>query len=471
MASRKQSKSFHQKKNYRKKKYKQTLGLAPEIVSSVKCALQEDDFVHIRKLVEGLDEYDLAKLIESLNWRMRGRFVKILGKAISAEVFPELNEVVQEQVIESLDEEQIVEIVNNLDSDDAVEILENLDDEEQKSIIDQLEPELKYQVVSSLNYPEDSAGRIMSREYVFLEDNMTVAQAKAYLLEAKNLPEEFYNICITDKHLHPTGQVSLDKLVVAKSNVKLADIMDCEIIPIDVETDQEEVANMFREYGWKSAMVVDNKCRLIGVINIDDIVDIIHEEATEDIMHMSGADEGDVYKSPVAIFKSRVWWLITNLVATIVAAFVVSGFQDVIAQVSVLAVLMPIVASMSGTTGNQTLAVVVRALATKEITSANTFRMILKEFLVGIMNGALFAGLIALVVYFWFPDKLMISYIIAVAMALTLIIASLSGILIPLTLNKFKIDPAISSGVFLIAITDSFGFFIFLGLAKLLLFK
>ena len=246
--------------------------------------------------------------------------------------------------------------------------------------------------------------------------------------------------------------------------------MDCEIVPVDVYTDQEEVAHMFREYGWMSALVVDNKGRLIGVINIDDVVDIVHEEASEDMMHLTGAEEGDVYKSVFGIFKSRSVWLITNLFATILASTVVKGFQDIIAEISVLAVLMPIVASMGGTTGNQTLAVAVRALATKELTASNTLRTIGKEFMVGVVNGILFACLIGLITWFMFPNRQELSAIIAIAMFCNLSLASLAGILIPLTLNRFKVDPAVSSGVFLIALTDSGGYFIFLGLAKLILF-
>ena len=226
---------------------------------------------------------------------------------------------------------------------------------------------------------------------------------------------------------------------------------------------------MFREYGWRSAMVVDKKNHLIGVITINDVVDVIHEEVSEDIMHLSGTEEGDVYRSVFSIFKSRVMWLITNLFATIIAASVVKGFQDVIAQISVLAVLMPIVASMGGTTGQQTLAVVVRAIATKELTSSNTARTIMKEFLVGVSNGLLFACLIGIITHFWFPDYNVISLVIAVAMLVNLSIASLAGILIPLIMTRLKADPAVSSGIFLIAITDSGGFFVFLGLAKMFL--
>ena len=246
--------------------------------------------------------------------------------------------------------------------------------------------------------------------------------------------------------------------------------MDGEIVPIGVETDQEEVAHMFREYGWMSAMVVDAKGRLIGVINVDDVLEIIHQEADEDIMGIAGAESNDVYRSVFDIFKSRSIWLITNLFATIAAASVVGGFQEIIAQLSVLAVLMPIVASMGGTTGQQTLAVVVRSLATKELNSRNALRMVGKEFMVGLCNGTLFALMIGVAVYFWMPEYSKISYIIALAMLCNLTVASLAGILIPLTLNKLKVDPAISSGVFLIACTDSGGYFIFLGLAKLLLF-
>lgn len=445
-------------------------GIGPKIINSVNIALDEDDYIHVRKMVEGLSEYDLANLIESLSFNARKKLVEILGDKLNPDVFPELNDVVQEQVIDSLDEKQIVQIANELDSDEVVEILEHLDDDEQKSVIAQLDPELKYQVQSSLGYPEDSAGRIMSREFVSVPDWWSVKEAKEYLLSEKELPEDFYIIFLTDDKFRPTGEIALDKLLRAKPNQKLCDVMDCEIVPVDVMTDQEEVAHMFREYGWMSAMVVDNKGRLVGAITVDDVVDVIHEEAAEDIMHLSGAEEGDVYKSVFDIFKSRSIWLITNLGATLAAASVVKGFQEIIAQVSVLAVLMPIVASMGGTTGNQTLAVVVRALATKELTSRNTLRMILKEFLVGLCNGLLFAALIGLITRLLFPDYVMLSYIIAAAMLCNLTLASLAGILIPLLLNKLRIDPAISSGVFLIAMTDSGGFFVFLGLAKLFLF-
>lgn len=446
------------------------LGLGSKMINSIVIALHENDDIHVRKIVEGLSEYDLAQLLESLDLGSRRKLVEILGDKINPEVFPELNDVVQEQIIDSLDEPQIVKIANELDSDEVVEILEHMDEDEQQSIIKQLDPELQYQVESSLGYPEDSAGRIMSREFVSMPDDWTVKEAKEYLLKNEELPEDFYDIFVTDEKYHPVGEIALDKLVRAKPNQLLCDIMDCEVVPIDVLTDQEEVAHMFREYGWMSAMVVDNKGHLVGAINIDDVVDVIHEEASEDIMHLSGAEEGDVYKSVFSIFKSRVAWLITNLGATLIASTVVRGFQDVIAQVSILAVLMPIVASMGGTTGNQTLAVVVRALATKELTSRNTLRMIIKEFLVGVSNGMLFAGLIGLVTHLLFPQYAIISVIIAVAMFIELSIASLAGILVPLILNRLKADPAVSSGVFLIAITDSGGFFVFLGLAKLLLF-
>ena len=459
-----------QKSNLKNFQEQQILGLGPKIVNSVLIGLEENDKSHVRKIVEGLDEYDLAKLIEVLDVDERKKLIEYLDGHIDPSVFPELNEVVQEQVIETLDENQIVNIVNELDSDDAVELLEHMDDDEQNNIISQLDPQLKYQVKSSLHYPEDSAGRIMSRDFVHMPENWTVKEAKNFLLNDDDLPDEFYTIFITDEKMRPVGEITLDKLLRAKANQNLNVIMDGEIVPIEAYTDQEEVAHMFREYGWMSAVVVDNKGHLVGVINIDDIVDIVHEEASEDIMHLSGAEEGDVYKSVKDIFKSRIPWLLTNLAATVMASSVVKGFQDIIAQISILAVLMPIVASMGGTTGNQTLAVVVRALATKELTSRNTLRMIFKEFMVGFLNGMLFAGLIALVTWLLFPDYQQMSLIIAIAMLCNLCIASLAGILIPLTLNKFKVDPAVSSGVFLIALTDSGGYFIFLGLAKLFLF-
>ncbi len=446
------------------------LGLGPKMIDSINIALRENDVIHVCKIVEGLSEYDLADLIEVLDLNSRKKLIEILGDRINPEVFPELNDVVQEQVIESLNEPQIVKIANELNSDEVVEILEHMDEDEQQSIIKQLDPELQYQVESSLGYPEDSAGRLMTREFVSMPDSWTVKEAKEFLLKNEELPEDFYDIFLTDEKFRPTGQIALDKLLRAKPSQKLYDVMDGEIVPIGVLTDQEEVAHMFREYGWMSAMVVDNRGHLVGAILIEDVVDIIHEEVSEDIMHLSGAEDGDVYKSVFSIFKSRIVWLLTNLGATLVASTVVKGFQDVIAQVSLLAVLMPIVASMGGTTGNQTLAVVVRALAMKELTSRNTLRMIVKEFLVGVSNGLLFAGLIGVITHLLFPDFVIVSLVIAIAMFIELSIASLAGILVPLTLNRLKADPAISSGVFLIAITDSGGFFVFLGLAKLLLF-
>ena len=469
MARRKFGSRFSTKQ---KRKEMQTyLGLGPKFVNSIVIGLNEDDDIHVKKIVAGLDEYDLAKLIEVLDIAHRRKLIGILGDKIDPAVIPELNEVVQEQVLESLDEQQIVNIVNELDSDDAVEILENMDDEEQEQIIQRLNPELQYQVQSSLNYPEDSAGRIMSRDFVSMPDSWSVKQAKRYLLNNDELPDEFYTIFLVDeKTLRPTGEISLDKLLRSKGDVSLNAVMNGEVVPIDVHTDQEEVAHMFREYGWMSAMVVDAKGRLIGVINVDDVIEIIHEEANEDIMGIAGAESGDVYRSVFDIFKSRSIWLVTNLFATIIAASVVGGFQDIIAQLSILAVLMPIVASMGGTTGQQTLAVVVRSLATKELNPRNALRMVGKEFMVGLYNGMLFALMIGVAVYLWVPEQITISYIIALAMLCNLTVASLAGILIPLTLNKLKIDPAISSGVFLIACTDSGGYFIFLGLAKLLLF-
>ena len=447
------------------------LGIGAKFINSIIIGLDEEDDIHVKKIVEGLDEYDLARLIEVLDLHHRIQLVKILGDKIDPAVFPELNEVVQEQVLETLNENQIVKIVNELDSDDAVEILENMDDEEQELIINRLDPELKYQVKTSLNYPEDSAGRIMSRDFVSIPDSWSVKEAKQYLLTNEELPDDFYTIFLIDeKTFKPTGEIALDKLLRAKADEKLNNVMDGEIVPIDVYTDQEEVAHMFREYGWMSAIVVDNKGRLIGVINIDDVVEIVHEEINEDMMSLTGAESNDVYRSVFSIFKSRSVWLVTNLFATIIAASVVGKFQDIIAQLSILAVLMPIVASMGGTTGQQTLAVVVRSLATKELNSRNALRMIGKEFLVGLCNGILFACMIGIAVYIWFPEQQMISYIIGLAMLCNLTVASLAGILIPLFLNRLKVDPAISSGVFLIACTDSGGYFIFLALAKMLLF-
>lgn len=449
----------------------EAMGVGPKTISTIINSLENDDNLRIRRMAEGFSEYEVANILEMLDNNLRMKFISILGDKFQPEVLPELNEVVQEQVVDSLSDAQLVNIANELDSDEVVELLEHLDEDEQNAIIRKLNPELKHQVKSSLMYPEDSAGRIMVREFVVIPDDWTVKEAKKYLLdENSELPEDFYTIFLINDKYEPTGEISLDKLLRAKPNTKLDEIMDGEVTPINVYTDQEEVAHMFREYGWIAATVVDKRGRLVGVINIDDIVHIIHEEASEDAMYMSGADEGDIYRPVLGIFKSRATWLSTNLFATIFASYVIDGFQDIIVQIAAIAVLLPIVASMAGTTGNQTLAVIIRALATKELNSQNTKKMILKEFLVGICNGLLFATLVAGVTLFRFPQYQMLALVIGLAMLITLTIAGLAGILIPLILVKFKVDPAIASNIFLIAITDSGGFFIFLTLAKYILF-
>ncbi len=447
----------------------QILGLGPKIIQSVQTYIEENNVPHLLRLVEGLDEYDVAKLIESLNKPQRDKFLSILGDKISPDVYVELNETLQEQIIDDMQPSQIVDIVNELDSDEVVEILEHLDEDEQKDIIKHLDPELKGQVKASLSYPEDSAGRIMKREFVSMPHTWSVKEAKNFLLKDKDLPEDFYIIYVVNDKFKPVGEIALDKLLRAKSNQQISEIMDQEITPINLNTDQEELAIMFREYDWVSACVVDLRGHLVGVIDVDDIIDVVHNEAVEDIMHLSGVESGDVYKTVPQIFKSRVIWLTINLFATILAAFVVSGFKDVIVAITTIAILMPIVASMGGTTGQQTLAVVVRAIATKELNSSNTWRMVGKEFLVGLSNGVFFAVGIWAITRLWFPQEQLISIVIAIAMVCNLTIASLGGILIPISLNKLKIDPAISSGIFLFALTDSGGFLVFLGLAKLIL--
>ncbi len=271
----------------KKKKSPQTsyLGLGEKFINSIIIGLNEDDDIHVKKIIEGLDEYDLAKLIEVLNVSQRKKLIKIIGDKLDPAVFPELNEVVIEQVLDNLEESQIVHIVNELDSDEAVELLENMDEQEQGQIISQLDPLLKHQVQSSLNYPEDSAGRIMSRDFVSMPDNWSVGEAKKFLLGNNDLPDDFYTIFLIDeKTQKPTGRLDLDKLLRARAGDSISAIMDGEIIPVDVTTDQEEVAHMFREYGWMSALVVDNKGRLIGTISVSDIVDIVQEEAHEDML-------------------------------------------------------------------------------------------------------------------------------------------------------------------------------------------
>ncbi|GMV63379.1 MAG: magnesium transporter MgtE [Parvibaculum sp.] len=395
--------------------------------------------------------------------------VGMLGSDLNPEVLSELDESVRDHVIELLDPKDIAAALTEMDSDDAVYLLEDMDEAEQRLILDQLPASERAALEQSLDYPDYSAGRLMQRELVAVPPYWDIGQTIDYLREAKELPDEFYEIFVVDAAYKPCGTVPLSRLMRTKRPVKISDIMEAEQTLIPVGMDQEEVALQFSKYDLISAAVVDEAGRLVGVITVDDIVEVISEEAAEDIRLLAGVGEEAISDTVFQTSRSRVPWLLVNLVTAVIAASVIALFDGTIEQMVALAVLMPIVASMGGNAGTQTMTVTVRALATRDLVPFNASRTILREFWVGIVNGCVFALLLGVLVALIFGNE-WLGLVFASAMMINLVVASLTGILVPLGLDKVGADPAVSSAVFVTTMTDVVGFFSFLGLAALVLF-
>lgn len=443
--------------------------LSPGFVRSVVDAVDRADAPQARELVLPLRPADLAELFELLRNEEREVLVGMLGSDLNPEVLSELDESVRDHVIELLDPKDIAAALTEMDSDDAVYLLEDMDEAEQRLILDQLPASERAALEQSLDYPDYSAGRLMQRELVAVPPYWDIGQTIDYLREAKELPDEFYEIFVVDAAYKPCGTVPLSRLMRTKRPVKISDIMETEQTLIPVGMDQEEVALQFGKYDLISAAVVDEAGRLVGVITVDDIVEVISEEAAEDIRLLAGVGEEAISDTVFQTSRSRVPWLLVNLVTAVIAASVIALFDGTIEQMVALAVLMPIVASMGGNAGTQTMTVTVRALATRDLVPFNASRTILREFWVGIVNGCIFALLLGVLVALIFGNE-WLGVVFASAMMINLVVASLTGILVPLGLDKVGADPAVSSAVFVTTMTDVVGFFSFLGLAALVLF-
>ncbi len=441
-------------------------GIRPDFLHAVADALEEGDAPCVRALTLDLHEADLADLIELLRPDGRAALISTLGDDFKAAALPELDEGVRDQIIEDMPPEQVAEALKQLDSDEAVYLLEDLDKEEQSDILAKLPYFERIALERSLEYPEDSAGRIMQTDLIAVPPFWSVGQTIDYMRVADNLPDRFYEIFVVNPAYHLIGSVALNRLLRSKRPTTIESITDEDLRPIPVDSDQEEVARKFERYNLTSAPVVDEDKRLVGVITADDIVEVVQEEASEDILRMGGVAGESVSDSVWETTRHRFSWLLANLVTAILASLVISMFEATIEQMVALAVLMPIVASMGGNAGTQTMTVAVRALATQDLGAANAARIVVRESAVGILNGLLFAVIMAVIVYFWFGSS-ELGLVIGVAMVVNLFAAGLAGILIPLGLEKFDLDPAIASGVFVTTVTDVVGFFAFLGLAGL----
>ncbi|MDM7946132.1 MAG: magnesium transporter [Oceanibaculum nanhaiense] len=437
--------------------------LTPKLERKVAKAIDEEKLKKAGKLARRLHAADLADLLERLSYEQRAILLEVLRESFDPEVLPYLDDNVRDDVIEILGPEAVGRAIAELDSDDAIAIIEDMADAEKQAILDAVEPTDRALLEEGLTFPEYSAGRLMQRELVAVPSHWTVGQTIDFMRTNPNLPDDFYEIFVVDPRFRPIGLVSLGKLLHNKRPMRLRDIMSGDFVRLQADTPQDEVAYLFRQYGLVSAPVVNDSGRLLGRVTVDDVVDIVDEEAEEDILRLGGVSESDLQSSVLATTKQRFLWLLINLGTAILASGVIAIFEATIAQVVALAVLMPIVASMGGNAGTQTVTVVVRALAMRDLSRSNALRVIWKEAAVGLLNGMLFAVLIGAIAGFWFEP--MIGGVIAAAMVINMLIAGLFGALIPITLERMKIDPAVASSVFLTTVTDVIGFFAFLALA------
>jgi magnesium transporter len=443
--------------------------LTPDFVGRVVNALDRGDEETVRALVMPLRTADQAELLELVRSGDLRALVEVLGSDLDPEVLSELEEAVRDDVIELMATEDIAAALQEMDSDDAVYVLEDMDENEQREVLDQMPAQDRAVIERSLEYPEDSAGRIMQRDLVAVPPFWDVGQTIDHLRETQDLPDDFYEIFVVDPSHRPVGTVPLSRVMRSKRPIPIADIMDSEQTLISVEMDQEDVARLFEKYDLISAAVIDENERLVGVITVDDIVEIIADEASEDIRRLGGiVSEESVSDTVMETTRNRFSWLFVNLLTAILASIVIAMFDGTIEAMVALAILMPIVASMGGNAGTQTMTVAVRALATRDLVPINTSRIVTREILVGFLNGILFAILMGAVGAFWFQNALL-GGVLAAAMVINMIFAGLAGILVPLALDRFGIDPAVASSVFVTTVTDVVGFFAFLGLAGLVL--
>ena len=438
-----------------------------EFVADIAHAIHADNTPLLRAIVAELHEADLGDLIAALDADDRVRLVELTGTDFDFSALNEVDDTVREEILEELEPETVAEGVRELESDDAVELLEGLDEKDQDEILEKLPPSERDALERSLEYPENSAGRRMQTEFVAVPPDWSAGQAIDYLRDTPDLPNRFYEIYPVDGAQHWQGAVSLDALLRAGRQVPLADLIDEDRRRVSVTDDQEEVARLFGKYNLVAAPVVDNVNRLVGVITIDDVVDVIEEEADEDLRALGGVTSDEELSDNVwTIARGRFNWLLVNLATAFLASSVLGLFEGQLEQMVALAVLAPIVASQGGNAATQTMTVAVRALATRELGSNNAFRVVMREGLVGLVNGIAFAVITGIAAVAWFRIPAL-GVVIGLAMLCNLIAGALGGILIPMVLERARADPAVASGTFVTTVTDVVGFFSFLGIATL----
>ena len=444
---------------------KVNLDFNKEFINIFSDKIKTSDISFINQSLKDLHPSDTANLIENLSQETRAKLLEIEEFNLDPEIFIEINESIQSEVLQLLSEDSIAKIIKRLESDDSLKILENLESDKKNLVMDKLPPKDRFLLEEGLSFPEDSAARIMQREFTAVPSNWTVGQTIDYLRENKDLPQEFLEIFIVDNDFKPIGTVPSSRVLRTPRDFKMNSIMREMPVLISVNMDKEEVGHTFENYNLVSAGVVNKNNKLVGMITADDVVTVVQEEAEEDVLRLAGVGDEEITDSVLIKTKRRFSWLLLNLFTALLATWVISLFGATIEQMVALAFLMPIVASMGGNAGMQTLAVTIRAIATKELSSGNFNNIVGKEFLIGILNGIIFAIITALIVQLWFKDT-NLSLIISISMVLNMIVAGLFGILVPVSLKKLNIDPALASSVFVTTITDVIGFLSFLGIGS-----
>ncbi len=420
----------------------------------------------LAQMLDGLHNSDLGDVLESLQPELRAPLIRLLGDRFDYAALTEVDESVRAALMEEIPDAEIARGVAALDNDDAVYILEDIDEPDREAILAQLPAFERLVLKRSLDFPDESAGRRMQTEFIAIPPFWTVGQTIDYLRAQPDLPDEFYQLYVVDPGYKLLGIIPLDRFLRSKRDVKIADLMHGNVITVKATEDQEEVAREFERYDLVEVGVVDETDRLVGVLTIDDIVDVIHEEATEDMQRLAGVGDEEVSDGLWSAVRSRSTWLVVNLITAVLASYVIGMFNATIEQMVALAALMPIVASMGGNAGTQAMTVTVRAIAMRELDGRRLMRLVYREIGVGAVNGVIFAVLIAVITALRYANW-ELGVVIGLAMIVNMIVAGTVGILIPLGLNKLKIDPAIASSVFVMTITDVVGFFAFLWLAAI----
>ncbi len=444
----------------------EAFGITDRLVSDVLDAVGRGDGAFLSEVLDPMHPADVAHLLEQIDARDRRALLTTWPGGLEGDILSELDEELREEVIAQLAPSELADAVRDLESDDVVDLVEYLDDAQQEAVLDALDASDRVLVEQALTYPEESAGRHMQSELVRAPEHWTVGEAIDYLRSDVVLPDQFYHMILVDPRLKATGYVTLGRILSHPRDTPLRDITEDTFRTFHVAQDVEEVAQAINHYHMITAPVVDDDDRIVGVITIDDAMAFLEEEAEEDILRLAGVSEGSLSDRVIATTRRRFPWLAVNLVTAIFASLVISLFEETIAGLVALAVLMPIVASMGGNAGTQSLTVAVRALATRDLTTANVWRVIKREVLVGLINGLIFAVVMGAVGIVWFGSP-MLGVVIAVAMVINLVVAGLAGTVIPVLLEKMGIDPALASGAFVTTVTDVVGFFAFLGLAAI----